>query len=111
MRLSLLIAEPSDILRTGLHTIFTNDKRITNLYEASNAEELQKHLRSGLIDLAIVNQAIVSDITTLPSDHFVLLAPEFSIATFLMAYKHGARGYLLETSQVEIFRTLPGLPA
>ena len=111
MKLSLLIADPCDILRAGLRTIFAHDKRIAMLYEASNAEELQKHLQSGLIDLVIANQIIVPDITILPSHHFVLIASEFNIATFLTASKHGAKGYLLEASQAELFRTLPGLPA
>jgi DNA-binding NarL/FixJ family response regulator len=110
MSFRILIAEPRDILRTGLHTIFARDERVTTLYEASNSEELQKHLRSSPIDLIIVNQAMVSDITTLPSHRFALLTPEFNITTFLMAYKHGAKGYLLENSQAELFRTLLSLP-
>ena len=70
----------------------------------------KRRLRSKSIDLMIVNQTMVSDITALPSHHFVLLALEFNIATFLSAYKYGAKGYLLETSPAELFRTLLGLP-
>lgn len=110
MGLSVLIAEPGDILRTGLHTIFATDKRVASLYEASNPEELQKHLRSSVLDLIIVNQVLASDITILPPHRFVLLTSEFNISTFLMAYKHGAQGYLLENSQMELFHTILGLP-
>lgn len=110
MGLSILIAEPRDLLRTELHTIFAVDKRVARLYEAQSREELQKHLRSSSLDLIIVNQLLVADMTTLPANHFVLLASAFNIATFLMAYKHGAKGYLLESSQAELFRSIPDLP-
>ncbi len=110
MELSILIAEPRDILRTGLHTILAADERVATLLEASNAEELQKHLGSSSIDLVVVNQLLVSDITLLPANRFVLLTSEFNITTFLMAYKHGAKGYLLEISQAELLRAILGLP-
>jgi DNA-binding NarL/FixJ family response regulator len=110
MELSVLIAEPSDILRIGLRTILAADERVTTLLEASSTEALQKHLRNSSIDLVIVNQIFVSDITTLPANRFVLLASEFNIATLLMAFKHGARGYLLETSQAELFRVILATP-
>lgn len=109
MDVNLLIAEPCDILRTGIYTIFSSDKRVKALHEASNKEELQCHLRNNTIDLIIINQAMVSDITTLPPNSFVLLAHEFNIATFLAAYKHGAKGYLLETSRAELFCAVLGL--
>jgi len=110
MGLSILIAEPRDILRTGLHTIFATDERVTTLCTASTTEELQRHLRSGRVDLIIVNQSLVPDIAALPSHRFVLLTSEFNISTFLMAYKHGAKGYLLENSQMELFLTILSLP-
>ncbi len=83
MKLSVLIAEPSDILRIGLRTILAADEHVTTLLEASSTEALQKYLRNGSIDLVIVNQSLVSDITILPANHFVLLTSEFDIATFL----------------------------
>src|SRR5450631_613861 len=110
MELSVLSAEPCDILRTGLHTILATDERVATLVEVSNAEELQKHLRCCSIDLVIVNQMLVSDISTLPASRFVLLTSEFNITTFLMACKHGAKGYLLETSQAELIRVILGMP-
>lgn len=110
MKYSILIAEPHHILRAGLRTIFTADKRVTALYDASNTEELQNHLRGTAIDLIIVNHTLIDDITILPSNHFVLLTSEFNIDTFITAYKHRARGYLLKNSQAEYFRALINLP-
>jgi DNA-binding NarL/FixJ family response regulator len=110
MTLSILIAESRDILRAGLHAIFASDERVTTIYEASNREEVQKYLRDYAIDLIIINQKMISDITVLPPGRFVLLVADFSIATFLAAHKHRAKGYLLETSRAELFCTLLGLP-
>lgn len=110
MELSILIAEPCDILRKGLHTIIAADERVATLREASNADTLQMYLRSSPIDLVIVNQVLIADITILPAGHFVLLTSEFNITTFLMAYSHGAKGYLLETSRAELFLTILGVP-
>ncbi|BCL80803.1 DNA-binding response regulator [Ktedonobacteria bacterium brp13] len=105
-----MIAEPRDILRTGMRTILAADERVATLCEASNAEELQMHLRNSSIDLIIVNEILTSDITILPPNRFVLLTAEFNITTLLMAYKHGAKGYLLETPPAELLRAVLGLP-
>ena len=110
MGLKIIIAEPRDILRRGLFTILANDKRVETIREASSGEELQRLLRYNTIDLAIINQALISDMTTLPARRFVIFAAEFNITIFLMAYKHGARGYLLETSHAELFRATLSLP-
>lgn len=110
MKLKILIAEPRDILRAGIHTILAADGRAEVIYEASNTEELKEHISSNTLDLAIVNQILVSDITLLPTGRFVLFVSEFDITTFLMAYKHRAKGYLLETSQAELFRNILSLP-
>lgn len=111
MGLRVIIAEPRDILRKGLHTILAADERVGALIEVAGIEELQKQLRNGLVDLVIVNQGLISDMAILPANRFVLLTSEFNIATFLLACKHGARGYLLETSQAELFRIILGMPS
>lgn len=110
MKLSILIAEPRDIIRIGLHAIFATDERVATLYGASNIKELQQYLRSSSIDLIIINETLIADMTTLPSNRFVLLTSEFDIVTFLRAYKYGAKGYLLENSRIELFRILLELP-
>jgi DNA-binding NarL/FixJ family response regulator len=106
MKLNLLIAESRDILRTGLRTIFIADERVEHVYEATTSEDLQTHLRTGSSDLIIANQSLVTDITALPPGRFVILASEFDMMTFQAAYKHGAKGYLLENSSVELLRTI-----
>jgi len=106
VKLDLLIAEPHDILRMGLRTIFIADDRVENVYEAKNKEELQRYLHAGSIDLILVNQSLVTDITTLPRGRFVILAAEFDMLAFKMAYKHGASGYLLENTSAKLLHTV-----
>lgn len=109
MKLNILVAENREILQKGLYAFFVADRRVATVYEASSVEELHNHLRNSAIDLIIINNTMVSDITLLPANRFVLLVPEFNLTTFLVAYNHGAKGYLLETSQAELFRTLLSL--
>lgn len=109
MKINILIAEARDIPRMGLRTIFSADERVKELYEATNEQELQHLLQYEAIDLIIINQALVSSSSNLPRDQFVIITPVFDFHTFLLAYKYGARGYLLDTSSVEILRTILNL--
>ncbi|GHO60143.1 response regulator transcription factor [Ktedonobacter robiniae] len=105
----ILIAEPRDILRTGLRTIFAEDERISQIYEAATQETLKACLSSKPINLIIINTSMMSNIKDLPRGKFVLLAPEVDIELFLKAYKHGARGFLSENAPAELLRATLGL--
>jgi DNA-binding NarL/FixJ family response regulator len=103
MELIILIAEPREILRTGLRTIFANDKRVVQIYEARTQRELEQHINSRSFDLVVVNQHLITDISLLPRGQFVILTPELDIAWFQEAYEHGARAYLLENASADLF--------
>ncbi len=104
MKLRILIAEPQDILRAGLRTILFEDERIAHIHEAATKEDLQLRLRYDSLDLIIINQLLISDVMSLPEGRFVVLAPELDMTVFQAAYKHKARGYLLENVSAELLR-------
>lgn len=110
MKLQVLIADHRDILRAGLRAIFAADPNIECLYEAANQEELQKFLRTKSLDLIFVNQAFISNMAMLPQDRFVVLTSVLDYAVFQEAYKHGAKGYLLENTSAELLCAVLHLP-
>lgn len=110
MELHVLIADPRDILRVGLRTILATDKHIECLYEAANQEELQTYLRTKSLDLIFVNQALISNMAIFPRGRFVVLTSVLDYAVFQEAYKHGARGYLLENTPMDLLCTVLNLP-
>jgi DNA-binding NarL/FixJ family response regulator len=105
VKLNLLIAEPCDLPRTGLCTIFQNDERVEHVYEAATKEDLQTCLRTSSFDLVIANPSLMTDLTMLPRGRFVIVAEAFDKMAFKMAYTCGAKGYLLYTTPAEILRT------
>ncbi len=65
MAQKVLIAEPRDLIRTGVRTIFEKDNRVSDIYEATSSEDLQQNLSRSL-DLIVIHQSLVSNITSLP---------------------------------------------
>lgn len=104
MKLRVLVAASSDILRSGLCTLLTEDKRIGQVYEAATKEEVQAQLHSLSPDFIVLDQALIIDMTSLPRGHFVILAAKFDLEILQKAYKYGARGYLLENTSAELLR-------
>ena len=100
--LNVLIAEPHDILRMGLRVIFAEDERVAHIYEAATSQNLQTYVQNRSVDLLIVNQSLVTDITSLPRGRFVIIAEEIDMSMFQIAYKHGARGYLLANTPADL---------
>jgi DNA-binding NarL/FixJ family response regulator len=95
MTQTVLIADPRDVIRTGVKTIFENDNRVSDVYEAHSCEGAQEYL-SDTPDLVIIHQSLVSNITSLPSGKFVLLIDNPDIKMLFIAFQHHARGYLSE---------------
>lgn len=104
MELKVLVATPSDILRAGLRTLLTEDKRIVQVYEAATQEEVQARLSPPYPDFIVIDQSLITDMTSLPRGHFVILAAKFDMEILQKAYKYGARGYLLENTSAELLR-------
>lgn len=104
--LTLLIAEPRDIIRVGLRTLFAGDNRITQIYEVKTQEALHQCMNTCSFSLLVMNQLLITDISLLPRGRFAILATELDISIFQKAYEHGARAYLLESTSADLFRAI-----
>jgi len=104
MDLKILIAASSDILRAGLRTVLTEDRHIVQVYEAATKEEFQTQLHSKCPNFIVIDQSLITDMTSLPRGHFVILAAKLDLEILQRAYKYGARGYLLENTSAELLR-------
>lgn len=100
----ILIADSRDITRQGLKNIFASDPLVSSLREAMTGSELQRELKAALPDLLIVHQSLANNFAQLPRHHFVILATQPDEKELFEAYSSGARGYLLESSPVELIR-------
>ncbi len=105
MEREVLIAESSDILRAGLQAVLMGDKCVARIHEAATKEELHTQLHSKSLDMVVVNQSFITDISILPQGRFVILTAALDIDILQGAYRHGARGYLLENTSAELLRT------
>src|SRR5450631_3337040 len=101
---NILIAEPCELLRIGLRTIFYEDIHVSNIYEASTREGLSSQLRNCTLDLVIVNQSLITDMKALPQGRFFILANKADVATLRLGCKHGIRGYLSEKISMDLLR-------
>lgn len=101
---NILIAEPCELLRIGLRTIFAEDQRVSNIHEATTNKGLEIQLRSHGVDLVVVNQSLITDVARLPMGDFVILAAKLDMAVLKATYKHKGRGYLSESVSAELLR-------
>lgn len=106
MNTSVLIAEPDDILRTGLNTLIAKEPAITSVYEARNEATLTNQLLRLHVDLTVINQRLMTNIVAFPRGHFIVLAAEPDMAILKKAYLLGARGYLSLQTSTELLRSL-----
>src|SRR5436305_4414345 len=104
--LNVLIAEPHELRRVGLRTVFSQDSRVSNIYEAANDENLKAQLHCCHLDLVVINQSLLTEITALPRKKFVILAAEPDMAVLKAAYEHDARGYLSVNVSAELLLTV-----
>lgn len=103
---NILIAEPCELLRIGLRTLFAEDKRISHIHEVATSQGLEIQIRNHTVDLAVVNQSLISDVTFLPTGRFVILTAKLDMAILKSAYEHGGRGYLSINVSVGLLRVL-----
>lgn len=103
---NILIAEPCELLRIGLRTIFAGDQRVSNIHEVTTNKSLEMHLRSHGVDLVVVNQSLITDVACLPVGSFVILTSKLDMTILKAAYKHKGRGYLSEHVSAELLRTV-----
>ncbi|GCE28536.1 DNA-binding response regulator [Dictyobacter alpinus] len=101
----ILIAESREVIRLGLRSVFEQDSRITDIYEAANFEELKSHMLSYTINFAIIHQSFLAESKQLPlSGKFILLTNTPDITTLLEAYRRQARGYVSENVTADLLR-------
>lgn len=105
MEQTVVIAEPWEILRIGLRTVFLEDPRVSYVYEVSTYEALQAKLASCKIDLVVINQVLVEDFSQLPDLNVVILTSKPDMKALQAAYKHGVRAYLLDQVTGDLLRT------
>jgi DNA-binding NarL/FixJ family response regulator len=106
MGLKVLIAEPHDVLLTGLRAIFEKDARVSCIYEATNEKDLQAQLAKILLDLVVVDQSLITKFAILPRKRFVVLADKPSLALLKATFQHEGRGYLSTNASAELLRTM-----
>src|SRR5947209_7938645 len=94
VKLNILIAEPYEVIRFGLHTIFAGDPRVLNVYEVTNKEDLYDYMLTFPLDLIVINQSLVKDVSLLETKNFVVLAAKPDLAVLKSVYDYGALGYL-----------------
>ncbi|MBV9615597.1 MAG: response regulator transcription factor [Ktedonobacteraceae bacterium] len=88
----VLIAEPRDVIRAGLRSVFQKDISVSEVSDVATREELKKYL-SPDIDLAVVSQTVITDMKLLPQGRFVLLIDKPDFNVLMCAYEQQARGY------------------
>lgn len=94
-RLNILIAEPREVIRTGLRAILEQDEMVATVYEAVTYEEIQDLLhQDNQLDLLLVHQSLAKKINTFPTNKLILLIDEPELALFLEAHELKVRGYL-----------------
>jgi DNA-binding NarL/FixJ family response regulator len=106
MKLKVLIAEDQEVLRIGLRAILTADTRVSEVYEVRNERDLQQYLSGCELDLIVVNQDLLADISLLQEQNFVILAAEPQMAKLKAAYEYGACGYLSVNVSAELLCTM-----
>ena len=105
MGLKVLIAEAQEVLRIGLCSILNSDTRVAEVYDVTDENTLQHYLASNRVDLIIVNQDLLRDISILQTKNFVVLAAEPNMTKLKVSYEYGARGYLSVNVTTELLRT------
>jgi len=101
---SVLIAEPRELLRKGLMAVFREDERVARVYETMTHAGLKSQLNKSLLDLVVVNQSLIEDVTILPKGNFVIITSQPDVAMLQASFKHGARGYVSENISIELLK-------
>lgn len=106
MEQNILLAESCELLRIGLRAIFAEDQRVSHIHEATTPKGLEAYIRTHAIDLVVVNQSLITNISCLPEGKFVILTSKLDVAILKAAYERKCRGYLSENVSAELLRTV-----
>jgi DNA-binding NarL/FixJ family response regulator len=103
---NIVLAEPCELLRIGLRTIFAEDQRVSHIHETTTRSGLEAHICNHTVDLVVVNQSLLTNISSLPKGKFIILTSKLDLAILKAAYRHKCRGYLSENVSAELLRTV-----
>lgn len=106
MGYAVLIAEPTELTRIGLKTIFAGDRRVSHIYEAATGGCLETQLRHYAVDLVIANQLLVTDVALLPKGKFVILTAKPDMITLRTIYRQKGCGYLSVNVSAKLLLTV-----
>jgi DNA-binding NarL/FixJ family response regulator len=101
----VLIAEPREVVRTGLRTIFQEDISVSEVNEVTTHEAFKKRLSSLDFDLAVVNYTLITDTKLLPPGKFVLMIDKPDLNALIRAYENRALGYFSINVAGDLLRT------
>jgi len=101
MGLHIVIAEERNRVRMSLCTLLSSVPVIDTVYEAKTCNEVEKRLATYSIDLILIQQSLIADITLLPQGRFVILAEELDAQMLLAAGRYNACGYVLSENASE----------
>jgi DNA-binding NarL/FixJ family response regulator len=93
MKKKVLVAEPREVIRTGLCRVFQQEPDVSEVSSVATRDELQQHLSFPDLDFVVVSQILITDIQSLPQGRFALLVDEPDLNDLMCAYEHQARGY------------------
>lgn len=102
----VFIAEPRDIFRVGLRTIFQDDTRVSKVFDAASIEGLTANFASSVPDIAIIHQSLLSDFSVFPKGCLVVLTSALDASMLLEAYHNGAIAYLTERASSTLLCTV-----
>lgn len=103
MGLRILLADPRDLVRQSLHTLFVTIRGVHTVDEVDTCKTLKQYLTTHQqIDLAIVHQSLITDFALLPGGQFVVLADTLDQVKLFAAFEAGAKGYLSENASQEL---------
>ena len=106
MEKKILIAEPREVIREGLCSVFQKETTVSDVSWVATHEELKQQLSSLNVDLVIVSQILITDIQLLPQGRFVLLIDKPDLNMLMHAYEHQARGYFSISITVDLLRAV-----
>lgn len=95
MGLHILLAEPPNFTARKLQELIEASPVVESVELVVTEDELKNYLAFQTVDFVIVHQALVSDFSLLPRNHFLVIADKADKKVLLAVRDHDGRGYLL----------------
>ena len=99
--LHIVVAEERTFVREVLCALLRSVPIVATIYETTTYEETKNYLTSHAVDLLLIHQSLIVDISLLPRNHFVIIADEVDTRMLLAASQYNACGYPLRENASE----------